>query len=245
MISVIIPTLDAEATLGASLSALLPAVVDGIVREVIVTDGGSRDRTLKIADQAGVVLLTASAGRGAQLAAGAARARFPWLLFLHADTVLEPGWEREAGAFIDRVETERRPPAAAAFRFALDDTGLAPRCLEALVRLRCLALGLPYGDQGLLIPRALYVDIGGYEPLPIMEDVAIARRLGRSRIALLRSRGITSAARYRGDGYGRRVLRNQMCLALYFAGVPVARIARLYARGTPADRPTARTFTST
>lgn len=245
MISVIIPTLDAGATLGAALSALLPAVVEGVVREVIVVDGGSRDRTLTIADQAGVVLVAGGRGRGAQLAAGAARARFPWLFFLHADTVLEPGWEREASDFINRVKTERRAPAGAAFRFALDDTGLAPRCLEALVRLRCLALRLPYGDQGLLIPRALYLEVGGYEPLPIMEDVAIARRLGRSRIALLRSRAVTSAARYRSDGYVRRVLGNQMCLALYFVGVPVARIARLYARGATAGEPTARWFKST
>jgi rSAM/selenodomain-associated transferase 2 len=245
MISVIIPTLDAEASLGAALSALLPAVVDGIVREVIVVDGGSRDRTLKIADQAGVVTVTTARGRGVQLAAGAARARFPWLLFLHADTVLEPGWEREAGVFIDRVETERRAPAAAAFRFALDDTGLAPRCLEALVRLRCFLSRLPYGDQGLLIPRPLYLEVGGYLPVPIMEDVAIVRRLGRSRLVLLRSRAVSSAARYRGEGYVRRVLRNQACLALYAAGVPVERIARLYTRGAPADERGARSFNST
>ena len=105
MISVVIPTLNAEATLGGTLSALVPAAVDGLVREVIVVDGGSGDRTKEIVDQAGARLLVERPERGRQLAAGAARARFPWLLFLHADTVLEPGWEREAAGFMERVDT--------------------------------------------------------------------------------------------------------------------------------------------
>jgi rSAM/selenodomain-associated transferase 2 len=238
MISVVIPTLDSEASLAVTLSALLPAALEGLVREVIVVDGGSRDRTLKIADQAGVVLVKAEQGRGAQLAAGARRARFPWLLFLHADTVLEPGWEREATAFIDKIETGRQPPSAAAFRFALDDSGLAPRCLEALVRLRCLLLRLPYGDQGLLMPRVLYLEVGDYDPLPIMEDVAIVRRLKRSRLALLRARAVTSAVRYRREGYLVRALRNQLCLMLYFVGVSPASIARVYSHEpTSSGRP--------
>ena len=125
-------------------------------------------------------------GRGSQLAAGAARARFPWLLFLHADTAPAPGWEREASQFMERVDTGARPAAAAAFRFALDDIGARPRVLERLVALRCAALRLPYGDQGLLIPKRLYEEIGGYRPLPLMEDVDLVRRLGRRRIVMLR-----------------------------------------------------------
>lgn len=229
MLTVVIPTLNAEAGLAATLSALVPGVVDGIVREVIIVDGGSSDRTLKVAEASGAEIVQAPAGRGGQLAAGAARARFPWLLFLHADTVLEPGWEREVAAFIERVESGRRQPAAAAFAFALDDTGVAPRLVEAMVRLRCMALRLPYGDQGLLMPQALYRDIGGYRPMRLMEDVDIVRRLARSQRVLLRTRGVTSAVRYRREGYLRRTLRNQLCLGLYLLRVPVERIARLYA----------------
>ena len=207
MISVIIPTLDSEADLGPVLSALVPAAVDGLVREAIVVDGGSSDATAAIADEAGATFVTRSGGRGYQLMAGARRARFSWLLFLHADTVLEPGWEREASAFMEAVDLGQRPLTAAAFRFALDDAGLKPRLLERLVALRCRLLRLPYGDQGLLIPRLLYEEIGGFGSHPLMEDVDIVLRLGRRRLAMLRSRAVTSPVRYRRDGY---LLRRRM-----------------------------------
>src|SRR5262245_19218454 len=119
MISVVIPTLNAEPSLAATLTSLVPGAVDGVVRQVIIVDGGSSDRTLRIAEDAGADVVRAERGRGAQLQAGAAAARFPWLLFLHADTVLDPGWEREASTFIERIDIGQRPPAAAAFRFAL------------------------------------------------------------------------------------------------------------------------------
>ena len=228
MISVVIPTLDAETCLPDTLSALIPATVDGIVREVIVVDGGSHDRTRDIADAAGAGVIVSEAGRGSQLAAGAERARHPWLLFLNADTVLAQGWEREATQFMERVDTGKCKPAAAAFTFALDDEGLAPRCLEGLVRLRCLALGLPYGDQGLLITRRLYDEVGGHRELPLMEDLDLVRRLGRGRVKLLRTRAVTSAQQYRHEGYLRRALKSQTFRMLYALNVPPARISRLY-----------------
>jgi rSAM/selenodomain-associated transferase 2 len=231
MISVVIPTLNAEDDLGRTLGSLLPAVIDGLIREVVVVDGGSTDRTLEIADGAGVDIIRSEAGRGPQLRAGAERARFPWLLFLHADTGLEAGWEREAAQFMDRVDARKTRPAAATFRFALDDTGLAPRAIEAMVSLRTSLLKLPYGDQGLLISRRLYDEIGGFAPLPLMEDLDLVRRLGWRRLSVLRSRAVTSAQRYRRDGYVQRVLRNQLCLMLYLCRVPVARIAHLYGAG--------------
>jgi rSAM/selenodomain-associated transferase 2 len=228
MISVVIPTLNAEATLARTLASLVPAAVDGLVRQVVVTDGGSSDRTLDIADNAGADIVRHGRGRGPQLAAGAQSARFPWLLFLHADTSLEPGWEREASLFMARVDAGERPAAAAAFRFALDDTGLGPRLLERLVALRSGALRLPYGDQGLLIPRRLYAEVGGYRPLAIMEDVDLVRRLGRRRTAILRCRAVTSAERFRRDGYLVRSARNLLCLTLYTLRVPPNVISRIY-----------------
>src|SRR5919199_13336 len=188
MISVVIPTLDAEATLVASLAPLVSGVAEGLVREAVVADGGSTDATREIADAAGCRVVSAARGRGAQLAAGAAVARWPWLLFLHADTVLEEGWRREARSFIERADRQGGE-AAASFAFALDDFGARARWLEAMVAARCKLLGLPYGDQGLLISRRLYDRLRGFRPLPLMEDVDLVRRIGRRRLTLLRTRG--------------------------------------------------------
>lgn len=230
MISVVVPTLNAEAHLAETLTSLVPAAVDGLVREVIVADGGSVDRTLEIADGAGADIVKSEAGRGEQLRTGAARARFPWLLFLNADTYLDSGWEREAGLHIERVDSGRRRVSAASFRFALDDEGVLPRTFETLASLRTGLLKLPYGDQGLLISRTLYDEIGGFDPLPLMEHVDLVRRLGRKRLAVLNARAVTSGEHYRRDGYISRMARNQACLGLYLIGVPVGTIASLYGR---------------
>jgi rSAM/selenodomain-associated transferase 2 len=227
MICVVIPTLNAQTGLAATLTSLVPAAVEGLVRQVVVVDAGSSDRSVEIAEQAGAEIIRSSPGRGTQLASGAERGRFPWLLFLHADTILQPGWEREVTAFIERVE-EGPQEAAAAFRFALDDRGVRPRLLETMVALRCAVLRLPYGDQGLLISRRLYNRLGGYAPIPLMEDVDLMRRLRRDQIFILRSQALTSAVRYRRDGYAWRSLRNLLCLTLYYARVPTRILERLY-----------------
>jgi rSAM/selenodomain-associated transferase 2 len=228
MISVIIPTLNAEAGLAETLTALIPATVDGIVREVIVVDGGSTDATGAIVEQAGAHFVERSGGRGYQMLVGARRARFPWLLFLHADTVLERGWEREADTFMGAVDAGKRPPAAAAFRFALDDIGMMPRLVERLVRLRCALFKLPYGDQGLLVSKQLYSATGGHNPHPLMEDVDLMRRLERRQIVMLQARAVTSAQRFKRDGYLLRSARNLGCLVLHFLRVRPAVINRLY-----------------
>lgn len=228
MISVVIPTFNAAPTLVHTLSALVPALVHGVVQEAIIADGGSTDDTCAIADAAGTHLVEAPRGRGTQLDAGAALARGDWLLFLHADTVLEPGWAEEAEAFMERVDTGRRPQAAAYFRFALDDDGFMPRLVEAFVSMRCFLFALPYGDQGLLISRAHYARLGGFRPLPLMEDVDLVRRLKRRELVRLKSRAVTSAQRYRRDGYLLRGFRNLGLMMLYYLRVPTRVLARLY-----------------
>jgi rSAM/selenodomain-associated transferase 2 len=228
MISVVIPTFNAERTLAPTLAALVPAVVEGIVQEAILVDGGSTDETRAIAEVAGTHLIGAPRGRGSQLDAGASQARGDWLLFLHADTVLDAGWAEEAKSFIERVESGRRRQAAASFRFALDDDGLMPRLVEWLVGLRCHLLALPYGDQGLLISRNLYDRLGGFRPLPLMEDVDLVRRLRRRELVMLKSRAVTSGERYRREGYFARSLRNLGCVLLYYLRVPPRVLARLY-----------------
>jgi len=221
-ISVVIPTLDAAAELPATLTALANRAP---IREIVVADGGSRDATVQIAREFGAKLIVAARGRGPQLAAGAAAASGAWLLFLHADCRPAPGWEEAVAEHIAAPDAAAR---AGYFGFALDDAAPAARRLERAVAWRCRALALPYGDQGLLIARALYDAVGGFTPIPLMEDVDLVRRLGRGRLAALPATACTSARRYRQGGYLRRPLRNLACLSLYLAGVPPRHIARLY-----------------
>lgn len=221
-VSVIIPTLDAAETLPRLLAELYAAA---IVQEVVVVDGGSSDNSVAVARAAGARMIVGARGRGLQLAAGAAAAAADWLLFLHADCRLGPDWEVAVRAFLAAPKADSH---AGYFDFALDDDGPAARRLERIVAWRCRVLALPYGDQGLLIGRSLYQSIGGFAPLPLMEDVDLVRRLGRRRIARIGCRCIASARRYRRGGYWRRPLRNLFCLSLYLAGVPAERIVRLY-----------------
>ncbi|MGE0258560.1 MAG: TIGR04283 family arsenosugar biosynthesis glycosyltransferase [Alphaproteobacteria bacterium] len=219
-VSAIIPTLNAAVQLPQLLDALRPRV-----SEIVVADGGSPDATVRVAREAGALVLGAPRGRGSQLAAGAAAASGDWLLFLHADCRLEPGWDAAVRAFITAPRSAVR---AGYFEFALDDPSPAARRLERAVRWRCRLLALPYGDQGLLISRLLYDEIGGFAAIPLMEDVDLVRRLGRHRLAPIAAPLHSSARRYVSEGYVRRPLRNLLCLSLYFAGVPPRRIARIY-----------------
>ncbi|MDO8289955.1 MAG: TIGR04283 family arsenosugar biosynthesis glycosyltransferase [Parvibaculum sp.] len=231
MLSVIIPTLNAEETLPRALSALIPAAVHGLVREVIIVDGGSDDATSDIVEAAGAKFIKAPRGRGTQMQAGAKAAKGTWLLFLHADTVLEHGWDAEVEKFLEHVAAGRfgNAEVAAAFRFTLDDFSGTARFLERMVAFRCAVFKLPYGDQGLLINRRLYDKLGGFRALPLMEDVDLVRRVGRRRLVLLRSQAVTSPERYLKQGYLTRMARNALCLTLYYLHVPPRFIARIYA----------------
>jgi rSAM/selenodomain-associated transferase 2 len=221
-VSALIPTLNAAASLPATLSALR-----GHVAEIIIADGGSADGTPQLAKTLGARVITGNRGRGVQLRAAADAATQPWLLAMHADTRPGPGWQGPAAGFIAQPENTTR---AAHFRFALDHPAPQARRLEAMVAWRCRWLGLPYGDQGLLIARDFYRALGGYEPVPLMEDVALIRHIGRKRLRALPVDFITSAEKWQRDGWYGRSARNLFCLSLWFAGVAPDRIARLYAR---------------
>jgi rSAM/selenodomain-associated transferase 2 len=217
MLSVVIPALNAAATLGPCLAAVREA------DEMIVVDGGSTDGTAALAESSGARLVRSPPGRGLQLAAGAAAAKGDWLLFLHADTLLAPGWRETVERHMAQA-----PGSAACFRFRLDAGAKRARLVEAGVALRVRLLGLPYGDQGLLIPRRLYEEVGGYRPLPLMEDVDLVRRIGARRIERLGVDAVTSAERWRTGGWLRRSGRNLLCLACYRFGMSAERIAQLY-----------------
>ncbi len=223
-LDIVIPVLGAPPGLAATLDALEEGRAASLVGEVFLVSG---DDDMALQERCGETarVITAAPGRGQQLAAGALASGAPWLLFLHADTRLAPGWAAEVAAFIRRMPGGE---CAAAFRLAFDCTHVAARGIAALANWRSRWLGLPYGDQGLLISRELYEEVGGFRPLVLMEDVDLVRRIGRHRLTLLESRAVTSAARYRRDGWCLRPLRNLSVLTLYFLGVPPATLRRLY-----------------
>jgi rSAM/selenodomain-associated transferase 2 len=222
-ISVVVPTLDAQDTLPACLTALMEGLTAGLIRDLVISDGGSTDATLAIAEEAGAVVMTGPASRGGQLSRGAQAARGTWLLFLHADTVLDPGW---ADAVADHLEHRGGP---AYFQLAFRARGVMPAWVAGWANLRSRAFGLPYGDQGLLISQADYLRSGGYPDQPLMEDVALVRALDRP-LTGLDVRVVTRAERYQKAGWLNRGARNLWTQAQYFAGVDPAVLAARYRR---------------
>ncbi len=216
-ISAVVPTLNAAPYLRDCLRALVGA------DEIIVSDGGSTDDTPALARTHGARVIAGSPGRGGQLARGAAAASHEALLFVHADTLLSPGAIDSARAHLERSAS------AACFTLRLDDPAWQARWIERAVRLRTRLFSLPYGDQGLVLSRDLYRSAGGFRAIPLMEDVDLVSRLGP--ITLLPHEALTSAERWRNDGWVRRSARNLLCLGLWKAGVSPERIAKLY--GTP------------
>jgi rSAM/selenodomain-associated transferase 2 len=223
-LTIIIPTLNAGARLSETLAAV-DEVRDTLSVDVIVVDCGSTDDTLTRAYAGGARVVAATRGRGVQLSAGAKEATGRWLLFLHADTTLEPFWSTTVTSF---MRGKGNGLWAAYFTFALDDASSAARRVEVMANWRARKLGLPYGDQGLLMSRTKYDSLVGYLDLPIMEDVDMVRRIGRQNLVELPATATTSAARYRRDGYWWRPIKNMALLSLYFMGVSPRRLARMY-----------------
>ncbi len=164
MISAIVPTLNNGPTLAPALSALIPAAVQGILREVIIVDAGSTDQTLKIADGCGAITLEHAGTPSAQCFAAAQSAKFSWLLLMSPNVVLDVGWEREVDQFIHRVETQKSIAQAAVFALGLDAIGWEPRVAERLVRTLTALSGRPHPTQGLLIQRAHFAAINQTRP---------------------------------------------------------------------------------
>jgi rSAM/selenodomain-associated transferase 2 len=219
-LSIIIPTLNAEAGLVKTLEALMEGLPAGLIREVIISDGGSTDKTLDIADEAGAKIVSGPPSRGGQLRRGADAASGEWLLFLHADTVLSPGW---AAA----VEAHLPSKKAGYGQLQFSGGGAAARIVAGWANVRSKIFSLPYGDQGLLVSRILYNRVGGYADIPLMEDVAIARAL-RGDLVAMPVTATTSPKRYQTDGWLRRGTRNLLTLTRYFLGASPEKLATAY-----------------
>lgn len=220
-ISVVIPTLNAAPALPGCLATLMEGVSAGLIRELVVSDGGSTDATVQIAQDAGARVVCGAASRGGQLRRGIGEVHGGWLLALHADSYLAPGWSETVQAHI----TARNGPAC--FRLAFDETRLMALWVAGWANLRTRLFRLPYGDQGLLIRREDYDRAGGYPDQPLMEDVALVRALNHP-VTLLAARVVTSARRYRRDGWLRRGAGNLFTLGRYLAGADPADLAKSY-----------------
>jgi rSAM/selenodomain-associated transferase 2 len=227
MLSVIIPTLDEEAALAATLESARRSAPDS---EIVVVDGGSRDRTREVARGVrGVRVMTAERGRGLQMNAGAAAARGDVLLFLHADTHLPP----DAGALV-AAALEDGGVIGGSFVLGFD-------AFHPLLWLSSIPshLNLPwatYGDQALFCRREAFEEAGGFPPDPLFEDVALQSRIRRiGRCVKVRRRVTTSSRRFLRVGVLRQQLLNLTLLAAYHLGVSPGRLAAWYGR-EPAGR---------
>ena len=185
-ITIVIPTLNSCESLKRSLPPLIEGLTEGLIAKVIFADGRSTDGLADLAEDTGAEIVIAPIGRGSQLRAACQTVRSPWIMVIHADTALPSGWSTHIKAAL--ANTNR----AAVFRLSFDVTGLMPAIVAGWANLRTRFFSLPYGDQSLLISRTLYQKIDGYPDIPLMEDVAIARKL-RGRISLINATVTTSA----------------------------------------------------
>ena len=220
-ISVIVPVLNEEATIAPTLRSLLALKPD----EIIVVDGGSGDRTREIAARFDIQVLSSERGRARQMNHGAAYAGGDILLFLHADTRLP------ASAFAD-IAAALADPRCVGGRFDVELEGdrWMLKLVGALINCRSRATQVGTGDQAIFVRREVFLRMGGYPDIPLMEDIALCRALKRmGGIACLRSRVVTSARRWENDGVARTIVRMWTLKLLYLAGVSPARLRQFYA----------------
>jgi rSAM/selenodomain-associated transferase 2 len=219
LISLVVPVFDDFDAVRALLAGIAP---DPRI-DLILADGGVDPRLDRLAaSRTDARVIRTARGRGLQMNAGASAATGIWLLFVHADSRMPPGW-------LDHFEAFTADVAGGWFEFALDDGSWQARVVEWTVDWRVRLLRLPYGDQGVFVRRDVFKRLGGYRDLPLMEDVDFVRRLRRAgRCAEIPLPLVTSSRRWRRDGWFRRSARNTMLVALYFAGVSPATLARWY-----------------
>lgn len=223
-VTVVIPALNEVGNLSRLVPALLGAA--HVVREVIVSDGGSRDGSAKLARSLGARVIEGESGRGPQLVRGVNAAGSDWLWLLHADTTLPADWDTKLAACLNAAD----PGRAYYGRLRFDSPRKRARFAELMVHARCVMFGLPYGDQSLLVHRALLAAVGGVPMLKLMEDVALARRLGRRRLASMPLVVTTNAAAYERDGWLRRSAANLRRLVLFLIGFDASRLSGGYRR---------------
>jgi rSAM/selenodomain-associated transferase 2 len=220
-ITVVIPTLNEEQVIAKSV---LSAVAAGAT-EIIVSDGGSRDRTLEIASEAGVSRIVRSLpGRGVQMNSGAQLAGNKFVLFLHADNEL-------SGHALEQICGHEKA-VWGAFRQRIDSPRMIYRLIEWGNQWRVQWRGVPFGDQGIFVRRSLFEKLGGFAEIPLMEDVEISQRLREIEKPMLLKGPLTiSARRWEKRGVLRQTVTNWLIQLSYLRGVPAEQLARRYYGG--------------
>ena len=169
-ISIIIPTINEAKNLPLLLSDLSSIYKEG---EILIVDSGSDDKTIDIANFYGAkVLHSKERNRGLQLDMGAKYSKGEWLIFLHSDTRLTPDWFTKTKSVLDGGQN-----FIYYFKFKINDQRIIYRVLEILVNFRSKYFQQPYGDQGLIIHRSIYLDNNGFRKIPLMEDIDFLSRL--------------------------------------------------------------------
>ena len=219
VISVIIPAYREK----EHLAVLLKQIAGDKDTEIIVAVPAGDAVSRASAAEFDVKLVESEKGRGAQLHCGASAAKGRHLMFCHADTILPHGWKETV------IKTMEQPGVAGGgFRFSIDSPLFKYRVISAGTNLRVAVSGLVYGDQALFTSREIYERIGGFRPLPVMEDVEFVSRLRKiGKIVIADSRIKTSARRWEKDGAFNRLLLNSVMIFLYLIGVPPERLATL------------------
>jgi rSAM/selenodomain-associated transferase 2 len=217
-VSVIIPALNEEAVVAGAIRSAF----EGGALEVLVSDGGSSDRTAAVAAAEGAHVLSAPAMRSIQLNRGAEAARGSFLIFLHADTLLPSG----AAAM---VEAALQGADFGGFRISFAEEGASLRLAAVLINLRTRITRCPWGDQAQFIRRDRFLAGGGFREIPLMEDYEMAVRMRRSgKTLVLPARVRTSGRRFLRYGLIRTAARNWRIIAAYRRGVPPEKLARIY-----------------
>jgi rSAM/selenodomain-associated transferase 2 len=219
-ISVIIPVLNEEKNIAATLTELQHLKPD----EMILVDGGSSDGSREVCQKFGVEFHPSRPGRARQMNFGAQRANGDVLLFLHADTRLPPS------AFDDiRAALQDRQVLGGRFDLQLDNPRPLLKLIGFMISLRSRLSKVGTGDQAIFVRREIFEELGGYPDIPLMEDVALSRALKRrGAVACLRSRVISSARRWEVDGIWRTILKMWMLKTLYLLGISPVRLKRYY-----------------
>ncbi len=222
-ISIVLPVLNEAASLSQVLQTLQAWRRAG--HEVVVVDGGSHDASVALARPLADVVIQAPRGRASQMNAGARRARGEVLLFLHADTRLPP----DAPACI--VAGLCRGACWGRFDVRLSGERMMFRVIERLMNWRSRLSGIATGDQAIFVTRAAFEQVEGFPPIPLMEDIAISKRLKRlGRPLCLRGPAHTSSRRWEQNGVWRTVLLMWRLRLAYFLGADPARLARQYSK---------------